>query len=75
MPLKLDEQLLNDAQEFYIYFKLCIKHVISNTQCVYFSVFKYHEKCYVLQVLTELVITERTGCEGATRRTNSVCKC
>jgi len=28
-----------------------------------------------LQVLTDLVITERTGFEGAIRRTNSICKC
>jgi len=40
MLLVLDEQLLRDAQEFSIYSKLCIKHVISNAQGVYFSVFK-----------------------------------
>ena len=36
MLLVLDEQLLSDAQEFSIYFKLCIRHVISNAQCVFF---------------------------------------
>jgi hypothetical protein len=38
MPLMLDEQHLSDAQKFSIYFKLCIKHVISNTVCSFFCI-------------------------------------